>query len=350
MTLSALIAADDENRYDELMGIFGLPGATFARNLEQARLRTDLSAPAVIVLDARLTWAGALVQGLPERAPAVLVVADVDTLSEVPWLLRSGADAFVALPAPPRVASAAVEAAIAGRARRSGRTARHATSGGPATTAELNEALQRERERGQYLAQAMTRLERSYLQTVRKLAIAVDIKDPSTSRPIERVSAVAEALARRVDPDVAGEPFLAVGFLLHDLGEIGVPEHVLLKPGPLSPTEQAAMQEHAVIGAEIVSGIELLAPVAPIIRHHHERWDGLGYPDGLKGDAIPAAARVFAVADAADAMLHDRPYRSHLTIDLACDELARGAGSQFDPDVVEAFLSLVGTAGNPFAA
>jgi putative nucleotidyltransferase with HDIG domain len=130
------------------------------------------------------------------------------------------------------------------------------------------------------------------------------------------------------------------GALLHDIGKIGVPDNVLRKPTALSEGEWAVMKRHPEFGAQIISGIPFLEDVARIVRHHHERWDGMGYPDGLRGDRIPLGARIFAVGDSFDAMTSDRPYRRGLLIDAAREEIRRCANSQFDPAVVTAFLSI----------
>jgi response regulator RpfG family c-di-GMP phosphodiesterase len=312
-----------------------------------------LSEPDLLVVDAAVTWAAELVAGVPDDAPtSVLVVARDGSVADVPTLLRRGADGFLTVPANTLTATMALEAALLSRARRRAsrievETARWQLS---SLGDDLRRDLERERVRARDLAMTLTRVERSYIDTVRSLAIAVDVVDPTTSRPIERVAEVAESLAALVDPALASEPHLGIGFLLHDLGEIAVPHDLLTKPGPLSAAELAAVREHSLVGAALVEQIDLLRPIAPIIRHHHERWDGKGYPHGLAGERIPVGARIFAVADAADAMMHDRPYRRAMPTDEALAELRRGAGTQFDPTVVDAFLTLVSSSRvSPFA-
>src|SRR5581483_3040757 len=131
------------------------------------------------------------------------------------------------------------------------------------------------------------------------------------------------------------------GFFLHDIGKVGIPEHILCKVGPLSAEEWNVMRAHPAIGAQIVAPIRFLGNAALVIRHHHERFDGSGYPDGLRGSDIPLAARIFAVADAFDAMTSDRPYRRALSVERAIEEICDGGGSQFDPDVVRVFVDMV---------
>ena len=134
---------------------------------------------------------------------------------------------------------------------------------------------------------------------------------------------------------------------VHDLGKIGVPDRVLLKPGPLSAAEQDLMREHSHLGSVILTRFELFRPGAEIVRHHHERWDGAGFPDGLAGEAIPLGARVVAVVDAFDAMTSDRPYRAALSETEAVRRLAAGAGSQWDPRITAAFLELMAPGAAP---
>ena len=135
---------------------------------------------------------------------------------------------------------------------------------------------------------------------------------------------------------MTGDPQIEFGFLLHDIGKVAIPDGILHKPEPLGEEESRLMRSHPVIGCEILSQVPFLERAAQIVRAHHERWDGGGYPDGLEGERIPLAARVFAVADALDAITTDRPYRQGVSMTDAREMIARGAGSQFDPRVVEA--------------
>ncbi|HWQ24805.1 MAG TPA: HD-GYP domain-containing protein [Gaiellaceae bacterium] len=155
---------------------------------------------------------------------------------------------------------------------------------------------------------------------------------------------IALELTRKVDPVLARSRELRYGFLLHDIGKIGVPDAILLKPGPLTRAEMKRLEQHTTLGEQLVSSIPFLSGVArQVIAHHHERWDGRGYPAGLKGEEIPLAARIFAVADAFDAITSDRPYRGASSLEVALTELQRHAGSQFDPAMVEAFVPLAGS-------
>ena len=190
------------------------------------------------------------------------------------------------------------------------------------------------------LEDALALRERTYDATLTALTSALDFRDNETGGHSDRVVAYMELLLAQLNirgPELAT---LRRGALLHDVGKIGVPDNVLRKPTALSEGEWAIMKRHPEFGARIIAGIPFLEDVARIVRHHHERWDGMGYPDGLKGDRIPLGARIFAVGDSFDAMTSDRPYRRGLLIDAAREEIRRCAGSQFDPAVVTAFLSI----------
>ena len=183
--------------------------------------------------------------------------------------------------------------------------------------------------------------------TVEALARALELHDyrrgrfGETSAHTARVTQLALQLAEVVAPELALEPQLAYGFRLHDIGMIGVSNVTLLKPGALSPAEVDEIREHPWLGERIVAPVPALGGVArQVIACHHERWDGSGYPRGLRGAEIPVATRIFAVVDAYDAMTNDQPYRDALLEDEARDEIQAKAGLEFDPDVVAAFLTL----------
>jgi response regulator RpfG family c-di-GMP phosphodiesterase len=181
-------------------------------------------------------------------------------------------------------------------------------------------------------------LQQAYRQTVAALADALEAKDPGTGLHAHRVQHYALTLTEVVDTRLLDDPSLEYGFLLHDVGKIGIADHVLNKPGPLTPGERTLIELHPKIGAEILSGVALLqGECVEVVRSHHERWDGGGYPYGLAGEDIPLGARIFAVADALDAMTSDRPYRSALGWEEATEELLAHSGAQFDPQVVRAF-------------
>jgi ribonuclease P protein subunit RPR2 len=181
-------------------------------------------------------------------------------------------------------------------------------------------------------------LQHAYRQTVAALADALEAKDPQTGLHAQRVQHYALALTEGVAPGLLDDPSLEYGFLLHDVGKIGVPNQILQKRGPLSGDEWQLIQAHPTIGAQILGDVSLLQGNGiDVVRCHHERWDGSGYPAGLAGDEIPLGARIFALADTLDAMTSDRPYRGALSWERATDEILGQTGRQFDPQVVKAF-------------
>ena len=188
------------------------------------------------------------------------------------------------------------------------------------------------------LATALAETERTYDTTLHALSNALDVRDSETEGHSRRVVDYMDLILGELSVPVGDLPTLRRGALLHDIGKIGVPDEVLRKPAALSEAEWVLMRKHPEHGARIISRIPFLEDVARIVRHHHERWDGKGYPDGLAGEAIPLGARVFAVGDSFDAMTSDRPYRRAMSVVAARREVARCRGTQFDPDVVDAFL------------
>jgi ribonuclease P protein subunit RPR2 len=181
-------------------------------------------------------------------------------------------------------------------------------------------------------------LKESYLETVTALATALEQKDGGTRAHSQRVERYAVELLASIAPGVSVEESYEYGFFLHDIGKIGIPDAVLLKPGPLTRAERRRMQTHTVIGEQMLAGVAVLqGPGLQIVRSHHEQWDGSGYPDGLAREEIPLGARVFAVADTLDAMTSHRPYRRAMPWRAARDEIVSQSGKQFDPDVVAAF-------------
>jgi diguanylate cyclase (GGDEF)-like protein len=181
------------------------------------------------------------------------------------------------------------------------------------------------------------RLRSSYLAIVRMLADAIEAKDPFVRARSDEVSACIEAVARRLELDGATQEQLVFAGLLRDVGKLGISDTVLLKSGPLNGEERELVELHPLIGSRIVERVPGLSDIAPAIRHHHERWDGGGYPGGLRGDAIPIEARVIAVADTYSALTSTRPYRRPVSPELACEEIERCAGTQFDPDIALLF-------------
>jgi ribonuclease P protein subunit RPR2 len=181
-------------------------------------------------------------------------------------------------------------------------------------------------------------LQQAYRETVTALADALEAKDPLTGLHAFRVQRYALELTEAVDGGLLDDPSLEYGFLLHDVGKIGLPDRIVNKPGPLTKDELRLVQRHPLVGAELLAGVALLRGEGlRVVRSHHERWDGAGYPDHLVETEIPIGARIFAVADALDAMTSDRPYRRAIPWEAATEEIVAQTGRQFDPGVVAAF-------------
>src|SRR5215468_1297561 len=181
-------------------------------------------------------------------------------------------------------------------------------------------------------------LSQLHLATAEALATAIDAKDQTTHCHVRRVQIYAAGMGEvfgLAPNDIAA---LKAGALLHDVGKLAVPPHILNKPGPLTHAEFEKMKIHTVVGAQILSRVEFPYEVIPIVRHHHEQWDGRGYPDGLKAEQIPITARIISVVDCFDSVREDRPFRRGMTVDEAIALLLRGAGVHFDPTVVEQFI------------
>lgn len=204
---------------------------------------------------------------------------------------------------------------------------------------ELYAALEAERVRRRHLEDQYRAMESTFLETLTALMQQIDLRGTQRGSHVERVILCANEVARRIDPTLPDNRDFQLSLLLHDIGKIGVAETLLHKVGALSKDEQLQLQAHVSIGADMLANIQLMEQALLGVRHHHERWDGKGYPDGLSGQSIPLWARIIAVADAFDAMTQDRPYRKALSLDEARSEIERSAGSQFDPEVVKAFLS-----------
>jgi ribonuclease P protein subunit RPR2 len=339
-----ILLVDDEPSLRELLR------ATFesahvdvdeAASVREAEACIGADAPDVIVLDLRL----------PGESGAELCTrlkADTET-RDIPIVLltgaepeearkaqRAGAEALVHKPFSPLELLALVER-LAGGDRSSPVRGPRSAAADPGEELllyahDLRHLLDVER-------QQRALLEDSYLATVMALASALETRDTGTRAHSHRVQRYAVELFEAVEPGrIEEEPGIEYGFLLHDVGKIGIPDRILQKPGPLTSVERAKMQTHTVLGEEMLCGVAALKGEGlKIVRSHHERWDGRGYPDVYGGLEIPLGARAFAVADALDAMTSDRPYRRALSWEEARHEIVAQSGKQFDPEVVEAF-------------
>ena len=193
-------------------------------------------------------------------------------------------------------------------------------------------------ERTAKLQQAYRTLKKAYLDSVKVLVEAIDAKDPYTRGHSDRVRRMSLEIASQLGFTEERLEILEYGALLHDIGKIGIKDEILRKPGALSPEEHQAIQEHPLIGVKILEGVEFFKDKIPMIRNHHEHFDGKGYPDGLAGEAIPLEARIIAVPDAFDAMASLRPHRGIMPLEDILLELEKYKGKQFDPKVLEIFL------------
>src|SRR2546426_3938461 len=174
-----------------------------------------------------------------------------------------------------------------------------------------------------------------HLRTIEALALAIEAKDQTTGEHLQRVRIYAMELARELGLTEDETEALRAASVLHDIGKLAVPEHIISKPGKLTPDEFEKMKIHPIVGAEILEQVDFPYPVVPVVRAHHEKWDGSGYPFGLKGDAIPIGARILAAVDCLDALASDRQYRRALPLDEAMDVVRGEAGKSYDPKVVQ---------------
>jgi hypothetical protein len=194
--------------------------------------------------------------------------------------------------------------------------------------------------------QLAAKLEIHYTETIEALVSALEARDPYTEAHAGRIRDISMAMSTALKLPLDDRQAVKLGSILHDVGKIGISDSILLKSGPLDDEEWRLMRAHPVIGERMLGGIDFLRPALPIIRHHHERWDGMGYPDGLLGDEIPIGARIVSVCDAFDAMTSDRPYRKALPVEAACDEIMKHASLQFDPECASLLVDVITNMGD----
>ena len=309
-----------------------------AYDAQTARLRIDADPPDAIVLDVSMpgldgaAFCATLKASSATRHIPVVLLTGSDLATEA-TAVEVGADAFMLKPFSPLELLAVVERLAGGLYgspfRAHGK--RHEDEQLLLYARDLRHLL--ELERGQRRL-----LESAYRETVTALASALETKDTGTGEHSQRVYQYAVELAHDVASTAAEDESVGYGFMLHDFGKIGIPDQILQKAGPLTDAERRLMQTHTVLGEQMLSGVTLLQDGGlEVVRSHHERWDGDGYPDGREGTDIPVAARIFAVADALDAMTSDRPYRRAGSWREAGQEIVKETGSQFDPMVIKAF-------------
>lgn len=263
-----------------------------------------------------------------DQAVAVILTTGLHDLELAVWALRTGADDYLMKPFKAAELRESITRAVAKR---------RLALGGRAKQASLEAQVRR---RTEELRQVIRHLEATYRATLKALGAALDTRDVETHAHSERVAQYALTLGRVLRLSPTQLVTLERGVYLHDIGKIGIPDRVLFKQGSLTEEEWAIMRTHSELGHRLASRVDFLKGASQIILSHHERYDGTGYPSGLKGTEIPAGARIFSVVDALDAITSDRPYRKARSFDVAREEIRTGAGRQFDPEVVEAFLSV----------
>jgi response regulator RpfG family c-di-GMP phosphodiesterase len=317
-----------------------------AESADAARRKIHAGRPDVVVLDVNMPGMTGLefcveLKSAPEtkEIPIILLTGSEGGSSSA--AKQAGADAFVRKPFSPLELLAVAERLAGGLYGVPFRATKKRAAGPEEElllyARDLRHLLELERGQRELLQSA-------YLETVSALASALESKDTGTRAHSQRVQSYASALAKSISPgELVTDQSTPYGFLLHDVGKIGIPDGILQKPGPLSAAERRRMQTHTVLGEAMLSGVAFLKGEGlKIVRSHHERWDGRGYPDGLVRDEIPLGARVFAVADALDAMTSHRPYRRAISWNAARTEILEQRKRQFDPDVVDAFLAVEG--------
>ncbi len=336
-----ILLVDDDPAFRELLKTtFEVAAIEVAEADGSAAASTQIALfrPDVVVLDVRmpgtdgLTFCRRLKDEPETRQLRVVLLTGADEGTDAA-AVASGADALLRKPFSPLELLSVVERLATGPPAQSIHTSppREPQEQLTLYARDLRRVL--EIERGQRIL-----LESAYRETVGALATALETKDTGTREHSQRVQRYAMELARNAQPELVDDAGIEYGFLLHDVGKIGVPDEILHKPGPLSDGERSLMQTHTVLGEQMLGGVAVLQGEGlKVVRHHHERWDGYGYPDGLCGTDIPVGARIFAVADALDAMTSDRPYRRAMDWYVAGAEIIRQAKQQFDPYVVKAF-------------
>jgi response regulator RpfG family c-di-GMP phosphodiesterase len=330
-TLRVLVVDDDRGLCEMLRLVLEVEGldVVTAHHVIEAEKRIAERLPDVIVLDIGLPgidgvfYCERLRESLRTRRLPIIAISGSEEAGRRARL--AGANAVLIKPLEPLHLLATVDKLCAMSGDQSG------AAGASGDILRLIEIGQRQHEL----------LTDTYRQILEALLDALESRDAETSAHSRRVSAYATRLTLELDPSLLDDPTLEWGFLLHDIGKIGIPDQVLLKPGPLDPTERRCMEKHPVIGHRMVGHIPFVQGRGiEVIRSHHERWDGLGYPDGKAGTDIPLEARIVLVCDAFHAMVTDRPYRSRLDAAEAVRRLQESAGTQFDPQVVDAFVRL----------
>ncbi len=333
--VTRVLIVDDESSARKLLCLL-LPAPRFqcesAGSAEEALVALRHVRFDVVISDLRMPGMGGI--GLIAKARrtsphiAFLVTTGVDDVKVGVQAMRAGADDYLVKPLVEEAVLTSVERAL---------HKQHLECEVENYRRRLEDMVA---DRTSQLKEAIRNMELSYQSTLEALGSAIDLRDKTTAGHSRRVCAYSLEIARRMnvpDPDLET---LRRGAYLHDIGKLGIPDSILLKPGALTPDERKIIQRHVRIGFDLIKNIPFLSGAAEIVLTHHERFDGHGYPAGLKADQIPTAGRIFAVVDTFDAITSDRPYQQAESFEFAREIIRRGAGTQFDPDVVSAFVNV----------
>jgi putative nucleotidyltransferase with HDIG domain len=334
-SVTRVLVVDDEPAASKLLSIMlGPPDyrCAMASNGEEALVILQREQFDAVISDLQMPGMSGmeLLAVVRRRHPhmAFLVTTGVDDVDVGVEAMRSGADDYLVKPLLESVVVASLERAL---------HKRHLEQQVEGYRQHLEEMVA---ERTAQLQAALRQIEGSYEDTLEALGAAIDLRDSETAGHSQRVCRYSLEIARAMSWSTKQLGSLARGAYLHDIGKLGVPDGILLKPGPLTADERTLMQQHVQIGFELVKGIPFLTDAAEIILTHHERYDGSGYPHGLKAEEILLGARIFAVADSFDAITSDRPYRRASPFDAGRETIQREAGRLFDPQIVSVFLSI----------
>ena len=330
--VTALIVDDELGARKLLAAMLGEAGVQCktATSVEEALSFLETEIPDAVLVDLRMPGGSGmeLLERVRPQYPALalLMVTGIDDIRVGIEAMKKGADDYLVKPLQLEVVAASL-----GRALEKKRLEQEVEN----YRRNLEMLVE---ERTKELESALRRLERSYEDTLETLGAAIDLRDGETAGHSQRVARYSSKLAGELGATDRELSSIVMGAWLHDIGKLAIPDAILLKPGALTQEEWHIMRGHVQIGFDFVKRIPFLKEAAEIILTHHERFDGSGYPRGLKGNAIPIAGRIFAVADTLDAMTSDRPYRSALSFGMAREEIRQGAGSRYDSRVVDAFL------------
>lgn len=330
-----VLAVDDEPSASRLLSFILAPPAfrcTTACTAEEALVALQCESFDAVISDLQMPGLSGmeLLAEVRHNYPhmAFLVTTGVDDVDVGVKAMRSGADDYLVKPLRESAVVASLENALyKRRLEQEVENYRH----------NLEEMIA---ERTELLRAALSRLEQSYEDTLQSLGAAIDLRDNETAGHSRRVCRYSLEIARAMGWQEKELGSLARGAYLHDIGKLGVPDGILLKPGPLTSEEHKIMQRHAQIGFDLVKDIPFLADSTDVVLMHHERFDGSGYPQGLKGDAIPLRARIFAIADTLDAITSERPYQRASSFESAREIIRRLSGTAFDPQVLRIFLNI----------